>query len=116
MELFDAIKTRRSIRRYTGDTVDDSKIEAILEAGRWGKPVVGGNTGGIPDAVTHEKTGLLVDPENVSEVADSLVRILSDADFARRLGQAGRRRVASESNWDNASKRLAQILSDIHHA
>ncbi|MFH1646972.1 MAG: nitroreductase family protein [Chloroflexota bacterium] len=35
MELFEAIKNRRSIRRYTDDPVDDTKIEAILEAGRW---------------------------------------------------------------------------------
>jgi nitroreductase len=35
MELFEAIKSRRSIRRYTTDAVDDKKIEAILEAGRW---------------------------------------------------------------------------------
>jgi nitroreductase len=35
MELFEAIKTRRSIRRYTSDPVDDTKIETILEAGRW---------------------------------------------------------------------------------
>jgi nitroreductase len=35
MELFEAIKTRRSIRHYKSDPVDDKKIEAILEAGRW---------------------------------------------------------------------------------
>ncbi len=35
MDLFEAIKTRRSIRRYTADPVEDAKIEAILEAGRW---------------------------------------------------------------------------------
>jgi nitroreductase len=35
MELFEAIKTRRSIRRYKADPVDENKIEAILEAGRW---------------------------------------------------------------------------------
>jgi len=35
MELFEAIKNRRSIRRYKSDPVDDKKIEAILEAGRW---------------------------------------------------------------------------------
>jgi nitroreductase len=35
MELFEAIKNRRSIRRYTSAAVDDEKIEAILEAGRW---------------------------------------------------------------------------------
>jgi nitroreductase len=35
VELFEAIKGRRSIRRYKADPVDDKKIEAILEAGRW---------------------------------------------------------------------------------
>ncbi len=35
MELFEAIKSRRSIRRYTDAPVDEIKIEAILEAGRW---------------------------------------------------------------------------------
>lgn len=35
MELFEAINGRRSIRKYTSDPVDDNKINAILEAGRW---------------------------------------------------------------------------------
>jgi nitroreductase len=35
MELFEAIKSRRSIRKYKADPVDDEKIKAILEAGRW---------------------------------------------------------------------------------
>jgi nitroreductase len=35
MELFEAIKSRRSIRKYKADPVDDTKINAILEAGRW---------------------------------------------------------------------------------
>ncbi|MCX7912732.1 MAG: nitroreductase family protein [Dehalococcoidales bacterium] len=35
MDVFEAIKGRRSIRRFTTDPVDDAKIEAILEAGRW---------------------------------------------------------------------------------
>lgn len=35
MEIFEAIKNRRSIRKYKADPVDDKKINAILEAGRW---------------------------------------------------------------------------------
>jgi nitroreductase len=35
MDLFEAIKSRRTIRRFTADPIDDKKIEAILEAGRW---------------------------------------------------------------------------------
>jgi nitroreductase len=35
LELFEAINSRRSIRKYKSDPVDEKKIEAILEAGRW---------------------------------------------------------------------------------
>ncbi len=35
MEVFDAINTRRSIRNFTEDPVDDATINKILEAGRW---------------------------------------------------------------------------------
>jgi nitroreductase len=35
MELFEAIKNRRSIRKYKTDAVDDAKVNNILEAGRW---------------------------------------------------------------------------------
>jgi nitroreductase len=35
LELFEAINTRRSIRRYKPDPVDDQAVEKILEAGRW---------------------------------------------------------------------------------
>ena len=35
MELFEAINSRRSIRRYTTDPVDDDKVNKVLEAGRW---------------------------------------------------------------------------------
>jgi len=35
MEVFEAIKTRRSIRKYLPAPVDDKTLEQVLEAGRW---------------------------------------------------------------------------------
>lgn len=35
MEIFDAIKNRRSVRRLKADSIDDKQLETILEAGRW---------------------------------------------------------------------------------
>jgi nitroreductase len=35
MEILDAIKTRRSIRHYKPESVDEDKINAVLEAARW---------------------------------------------------------------------------------
>ena len=35
MEVMDAIKSRRSVRKYTTDTVSDGDIETVLDAARW---------------------------------------------------------------------------------
>lgn len=74
---------------------------AFIEAGAWQKPVVGGRSGGVPDAVVDGVTGLLVDPLDLAAIADAIVRVLSDDDLARRLGAEGRRRAEQDLSWTN---------------
>jgi glycosyltransferase involved in cell wall biosynthesis len=64
----------------------------VLEALCRGRAVVGARAGGIPDVVWDGETGLLVDPDRPSEIADALVRVLSDRALAQRLGDGGRAR------------------------
>lgn len=64
----------------------------FLEAGACGKPVIGGRSGGVPEAVIDGVTGILVDPTDVGEISDALTRLLRDEEEAARLGMAGRRR------------------------
>jgi glycosyltransferase involved in cell wall biosynthesis len=62
-----------------------------LEAACRGRAIVGGNRAGIPDVVSDDGNGLLVDPDDPDELAEALVRILSDRVYAERLGAAARR-------------------------
>ena len=82
---------------------------AFLEAGLMGKPVVGGRSGGIPDAVQDEVTGLLVDPTDIQGVADALMRLLTNPDIARRLGENGRRLAVAQF----APPRIAGIFREV---
>jgi phosphatidylinositol alpha-1,6-mannosyltransferase len=61
-----------------------------LEAGAYGLPVVATRTGGVPDAVRHDETGLLASPGRADEVADCLLKLLEDPVRATRLGRANR--------------------------
>jgi glycosyltransferase involved in cell wall biosynthesis len=62
-----------------------------LEAAARGRAIVGGNRAGIPDVVEDGVNGLLIDPDDPQGLADALVRILSDREYAGRLGAAARR-------------------------
>jgi phosphatidylinositol alpha-1,6-mannosyltransferase len=59
------------------------------EANACGKPVIGGRAGGVVEAVVENKSGLLVDGNNVGEIAAAILRILGDDALAARLGEYG---------------------------
>lgn len=83
------------------------------EANACGKPVIGGRSGGTPDAVIDGETGLLVDPHNVDEIAAAIIRLLADRDLARRLGENGRRRMEQELSWKKVGERLRDYLESV---
>lgn len=81
----------------------------FLEAGLAGLPVIGGRNGGVPDAIEHRRTGLLVDPENALESRDALRLLLRDAERRREMGRAGRARALSRFSWAEAQRQFAAI-------
>lgn len=75
----------------------------FLEANACGLPVIGGNSGGTPDAIRHGVTGYLVDPNNVDEIADRILALLRDPDLRKRMGEAGRE-WAKQFTWEAAAQ------------
>ncbi len=76
----------------------------FLQANLYGKAVIGGNNGGVGDAVLNEETGLLVDTSNTSSLAFSITRLLDDKELADSLGRAGKDRVLKEFKWSLLSR------------
>lgn len=64
----------------------------IIEAMATGKPVIGTHAGGIPEIVLEGETGLLVPPHSAHALADAIIRLASDRDALKLMGEAGRRR------------------------
>lgn len=89
----------------------------FLEAAAAGLPVVAGRSGAVPEVVRDGETGLLVDPENPKAVAEAIVRLLTDRDLARRLGEEGRRWVTERfayNRFREAVDRLVRELAGLH--
>lgn len=64
----------------------------LLDAMQCGLPIVATRAGGIPELVTHEDNGLLVDVGDVDALVVALERLLADGSLRWRLGDAGRAR------------------------
>jgi len=94
-------------RELPGGDVEGFGV-VFLEANAAGLPVIGGNSGGTPDAIRDGETGFLVDPGSAAELRDGILRLLGDRALRRRLGEAGKRWAAGFT-WERAAARIWEL-------
>ncbi|WP_261565810.1 glycosyltransferase family 4 protein [Frankia gtarii] len=82
-----------------------------LEASASGLPVVAGNSGGAPDAVLDQRTGLVVDGTDLGAVERAVGDLLADPDRAASMGAAGRAWVELRWRWDVLGAELRSLLA-----
>ncbi|MCC6606156.1 MAG: glycosyltransferase [Anaerolineae bacterium] len=89
-----------------------------------GVPVVATETGGLPEIITHEKTGLLVPVfvgENgkrevdVTALAGAQCRLLQDEALARQLGKAGQKRIMAHFRQERMVQETLAVYHRVRH-
>jgi glycosyltransferase involved in cell wall biosynthesis len=81
----------------------------FLEAGAFGIPSIGTQTGGIPEAIVDGCTGRLVADEDVEGLKDAVKDLLEDPTERLRLGRNAKERV-SEFTWESSTNHVLQFL------
>lgn len=81
-----------------------------LEASACGLPVVGGSSGGAPDAVKDGITGYVVDGNDIEEIAERITRLLKDHQIRKSMGEAGREWALAEWRWQRWSSEFNKAL------
>lgn len=66
---------------------------AVIEAMAWGLPVISTPVGGIPELISHQKTGYLVEPGDIDSLAKSMQFLIENAGVRESVGQKARERV-----------------------
>jgi glycosyltransferase involved in cell wall biosynthesis len=82
----------------------------LVEAGAAGLPVVATNVGGIPELITHRKTGILVAPDDPLALADAMAEVLEGSPLASSLALALHAK-AQTFTWARAAEDLIASLS-----
>jgi glycosyltransferase involved in cell wall biosynthesis len=82
---------------------------ALLEAMSWSLPVVTSRVGGIPDVIRHDRNGLLIEPGDIDALAESLERLMADADQRARLGLSARQTIENAYSREVMLRQLMGI-------
>ena len=89
---------------------------AILEAMAAGKPVVASRTGGIPELVTDQVTGLLVPPKDPPALARAIAQLLSQKGLLQLMGDKGRAEVLDHFTMEQMAKKNEDHYYELRHA
>jgi len=81
-----------------------------LEASSCGLPVIGGTSGGAPDAVLDGETGYVVDGNDLTGISTQIIRLLSDAKLRKKMGERGRNWAIESWRWEIWSKEFNKAL------
>jgi phosphatidylinositol alpha-1,6-mannosyltransferase len=82
-----------------------------LEASACGLPVLAGNSGGAPDAVVQDETGLVVDGTNHKLIAQAAIELLTNVSLSQKMGIAGRQWIVQNWRWEIWSKDFEDLLN-----
>ncbi|MBN4070579.1 glycosyltransferase [Olleya sp. AH-315-F22] len=99
---------QHSITAENGDM--EGTPVAIVEANLAGLPVISTYHAGIPDVVTHNKTGLLCEEHDVEMMSKYMLQLIDDIDFAKQLGQAGKKHIKQNFSMRHHIDKLQEIL------
>ncbi len=83
----------------------------LLEAMAAGRAVVATSVGGTPEIVVHQKTGLLVAPEDAAALARELDRVIESPDLRQQLGQSAFATISEAYSIQRCGRQLLDVYS-----
>ncbi|HEX9862332.1 MAG TPA: glycosyltransferase family 4 protein [Candidatus Bathyarchaeia archaeon] len=93
-------------------SIQEGQGIVLLEAQATAKPVVAFNVGGVNETVLNGETGLLVNRGNSGELADALLKLLSDESLREKMGANGRRFVMDNFTWDVCAESMLAVYRE----
>lgn len=78
-----------------------------------GKPIVASNIPGVEDLIDLSGGGISVPSENPEELANAVVKLISDQEMRNIMGEQGRKYVFENHSWDGVARKILDICHEI---
>jgi glycosyltransferase involved in cell wall biosynthesis len=85
----------------------------LAEANACYTPVIAYASGGVVEVVIDQKTGYLIEPENVEKLTQSIEKLLQDKQLQKEMGINGRRNVEENFNWDEITEDYLKLVEEL---
>lgn len=77
------------------------------------KPIIASNAGQISDVIDSEVSGLLVKPDNIEDLSNSIVRLLESDVLRESLGKNAQKIAREKYSWDEQVKKIEKVLEEV---
>lgn len=81
----------------------------VIEAMAAGCAVIASRTGGIIDLIEHNKTGILVEPQNSTQITEALHKLLDEPELRRRIGAQARHAALQKYSRENVIDQIETL-------
>ncbi len=98
---------------FVVSSVSEGLSVAILEAMSAGRAIIATSVGGTPEAIEHERTGLLIQPRSPQELADAVVRLADDAPLRAELAARARQRAADRFSVASMVRQIEEVYESL---
>jgi glycosyltransferase involved in cell wall biosynthesis len=103
----------RALDVYVNFTMNEAHSPGALEAMAAALPIIGANSGGMPEIVLPGETGLLVDNSDIEGLANAISTLLRDPERSQQMGRAGRKRVFSEFALETFIREMQHLYEEL---
>jgi glycosyltransferase involved in cell wall biosynthesis len=108
----DLVKLINSATIIVHPSVKESFPLAVLEAMACGMPVIAFDVGGIPEVISNEIDGLILQPSEV-ELERAITRVLGDTALQKSLGARARAKVVAEFTWVKTADHIRAVYGQL---
>jgi glycosyltransferase involved in cell wall biosynthesis len=110
LENYTSLKTKiQESRIYVLSSISEGMPNSLMEAMALEMPCIASDVGGVSELIEHKFDGLIFEPGNSKELADSIQLLLEDENLRKELGINARKKMRNMFNWDQVIKKLEFI-------
>ena len=85
----------------------------LLEAQAQGLPVIGTNSGGIPEAIDMDRSGFIIPEKNINQLSEKILLLMQDSSLYQQMSKSAIEFVASKFSWQKNIEKYIDMIAKI---